>query len=84
MCRNTNVFGLCKVFKANTLQMAGACNLISMLSLGRILYGYYHMQDMRYLAAFQWRMFMIASPSSWLTMAGKNRRLLDDSGQLRF
>lgn len=29
-------------------------------------------------------LFMIASPSSWSTMANKNRRLLHDSGQLRF
>lgn len=64
--------------------MAGACNFISMPSIGRILYGYYHMQDMLYLAGFLWRMFMINSPSTWLTMASNNRRLLDDSGQLRF
>lgn len=69
--------------KANSFQTAGASNLIPISSI--ILYEYYNMQCMRYLGSFFVKnLFMIASPSSWSTMASKNRGLLDDSGQLRF
>lgn len=70
-------------FKANSFQTAGASNSIPMSLI--ILYGYYNMQGMRYLGSFFVKnLFMIAPPSSWSTMASKNRRLLDYSGQLRF